>query len=109
MSFQSIGYAIITISTRGKKFSVKIKYKYGWACRKHGKKEWMKTQEDYPVAEKSGKEKLEDCSTSVASSHNRIRVVFQPFFTTTFLQQDSLAFSSIPCFRTFYMPIPTCT
>ena len=32
------------------------------------------------------------------------------FFITTFLQQDFLVvFSSLPCFCTFYRPIPTCT
>ena len=48
-------------------------------------------------------------STSVAWSGNRSRVVFQSFFTTTILHQDSLpVFSSLPCFCTFYRPIPTC-
>ena len=40
-------------STRDKKFSVKMKCKYGWAWKKHRKEEGMKTQEDYPAAEKS--------------------------------------------------------
>ena len=47
----------------------------------------MKAQEDYPAAVQSG---------------NRSRIVFQSFFTTTFLQQDNLSlFSSLPCCCTF--------
>ena len=38
--------------TRGKKFSVKIKYKQGWACKKYRNKDGIKAQEDYPAAEK---------------------------------------------------------
>ena len=32
---------------------VEIKYKEGWACKKYRNKEGMKTQDDYPPAEKS--------------------------------------------------------
>ena len=42
-----------THNTRCKKFSVKIKYKQGWACKKYRNKAGMKTQEDYPAGEKS--------------------------------------------------------
>ena len=40
-------------NTRREKFSVKIKCKLGWAYKKYRIKERMKTQEDYPAAEKS--------------------------------------------------------
>ena len=60
------------------------------------------------LLQKSGdEERLEDYSTSVAKimSGNRSRVVFQSFFTPTFLQQDSfLVFSSLSCFCTFSGP-----
>ena len=36
-----------------KNFSLKINYKYGWACKKYTNKARMKIQEDYPAAEKS--------------------------------------------------------
>ena len=64
----------------------------------------MKTQEDYPAAISHVKERLEDYATSVAKikSDNKSRVLFQSFFTTTFLQHDSLlVFSFLPCFCTF--------
>ena len=41
------------IQTKGKKFSVKIKYKQGWACKKYRNEERMKTREDYAAAEES--------------------------------------------------------
>ena len=41
------------IRTRGKKFSVKIEYNQGWACKKYRNKGAMKTQEDYPAADMS--------------------------------------------------------
>ena len=34
-------------------FSAKIKYKYGWACKRYRNMAEVKTQEDYPVTEKS--------------------------------------------------------
>ena len=37
--------------TRGKIFSTKMNYKYGWACKKYGNKAGMKTQEHYPTKE----------------------------------------------------------
>ena len=43
----------LEVYTRGENFSVKIKYKQGWACKKYKNKEGMKTKEDYPAAEKS--------------------------------------------------------
>ena len=46
-------FADTAIYTRGKKFSVKIKCKQECASKKYRNKEGMKTQEDYPAAEKS--------------------------------------------------------
>ena len=43
----------------------------GWACKKYRNKEGMRTQGDYPVAEKSWRKRLEDYSTSVAQLRNR--------------------------------------
>ena len=37
----------------GKKFSVRIKYKQGWAYKEYRIKKGMKTQEDYLAAGKS--------------------------------------------------------
>ena len=37
----------------GNNVSVKMKCKQGWGCKKYGNKEGMKTQGDYPAAEKS--------------------------------------------------------
>ena len=52
-----------------------------------------------------GKERLEDYSTDLIFVATE--VVFQSCFTMTFLQQDSLlVFSSLPCFCTFFRPIP---
>ena len=73
----------------------------------------METQEGYILQQKSlGKERLEDYSTFIALLNfcNRRTVVFQSFFTMTFLQQNSLlVFSSLPCLCTFFTPNPTCT
>ena len=35
------------------KFSVQIDYNLGWACKKYRNEEEMKTQEEYPAAERS--------------------------------------------------------
>ena len=56
--------------------------------KKHRNEEGMKIQQDYLLLQKSrGKEGLEDSSTSVAwlNCCKRSRVVFQSFFTMTFL------------------------
>ena len=45
-------YCQQSIVLLGVKKFVKIKCKYRWACKKYRKKEGMKTQEEYPVAEK---------------------------------------------------------
>ena len=44
---------ILFFHTKGKRSSVKINHKYGWARTKYGNKARMKTQEDYTTAEKS--------------------------------------------------------
>ena len=52
-----------------------------------------------------GKERLKHYSTSDAQAGNRCQVVFQSFFTTIFLQQDSLlVFPPFPRFCTFTGP-----
>ena len=51
----------------------------------------MKHKTTILLQKSHGKERLEDYSTSVAQSRNRSRVVFQSFFTMTFLQQDIYA------------------
>ena len=52
-----------------------------------------------------GKERFKNYSTSLAWLCNRSGVVFQSFFTTTFLQQGSvLVFLSLACFCTLTDP-----
>ena len=60
--FTLTGYAYVILAlqknkihfvTSGEKNSVKINYNYGWACKKYRNKEEIRTQEDYPAAERS--------------------------------------------------------
>ena len=46
----------ILCQIKGKKFSVKIKCKYGRAWKKYRNKEGLKTQEDYSLQKSRGKE-----------------------------------------------------
>ena len=52
--------------TKGKKLSVKMNQKSGWAYKKCRYKSGIKTQEDYLTAENCGEERLKDYFTSVA-------------------------------------------
>ena len=82
------------------KFSAKINYKEGRACKKYKHQEGMKAHEDYTLLQKiRGKERLEDYSTSVATMQQMYSNLIGGY---------SLLFSYLPCCCTFCRPIPTC-
>ena len=90
-------YICAQVLTRGIKFSANTNYKQELACKRYRKRQGWKHKMIILVQKNCGKERLEDYSTSVAKSCNKSRVVFQSFYTTIFLQQESLlVFSSLP-------------
>ena len=129
MSFQLIIYTIIKITIRGTTVPlyefVAKQAKKNIEVKNFRKK--LSTSRDGPVKSTEtrkgwihkktimlqkicGKQRLDNYSTSVVRQCKRSRVVFQSFFTMTFLQHDCLlVHSSLPCFCTFCRHVPTCT